>query len=231
MIVSQVLMMEDIIHGNRDLLTDLLEEFQVHVAIGLVLYTRKSHGSQASYSRGQRNEAKRIHAVLLHMPNDLGPTTFFGKIHYEDRLLRLPHQSGGTLFDRAFMATHEIGRDIRLDTMQSHGIPRRIVQRQGNEIDMHHSGKALGKILAKRVEIAVDGDRLRNLQQSLVPLRESLTGRCGIAVHTGSVWRIKQSRLKRGEGWGLMIFCARATRGLRRPSLDVRSGRSISPHP
>ncbi len=28
-----------------------------------------------------------------------------------------------------------------------------------------------------------------------------------------------------------MIFCARATRGLRRPSLDTRSGRSISPHP
>ena len=28
-----------------------------------------------------------------------------------------------------------------------------------------------------------------------------------------------------------MIFCARATRGLRKPSLDTRSGRSISPHP
>jgi hypothetical protein len=28
-----------------------------------------------------------------------------------------------------------------------------------------------------------------------------------------------------------MIFCARATRGLGRPSLDARSGRSISPIP
>ena len=183
MIVSQVLMMEDIIHGNRDLLTDLLEEFQVHFAIGLFLYTRKSHGSQASYSRGQRNKAKRIHAVFLHMPNDLGPTTFFGKIHYEDRLLRLPHQSGRAFIDRPLMTAHKIGRDIRLDTVQSHGIPRRIVQRQGNEIDMHHSGKALGKILAKRVEIAVDGDRLRNLQQRLVPLGKSFTGRCGMRFH------------------------------------------------
>ena len=33
------------------------------------------------------------------------------------------------------------------------------------------------------------------------------------------------------EGWRLMIFCARATRGVRRPSLDARSGRSISLHP
>jgi hypothetical protein len=28
-----------------------------------------------------------------------------------------------------------------------------------------------------------------------------------------------------------MIFCARATRGLRNPSLDARSGRSIGPIP
>ena len=33
------------------------------------------------------------------------------------------------------------------------------------------------------------------------------------------------------RGWRQLIFCARATRGLRRPSLDARSGRSISPHP
>ena len=32
-------------------------------------------------------------------------------------------------------------------------------------------------------------------------------------------------------GWSLMIFCARATRGCGLPSLDVRSGRSVSPHP
>jgi hypothetical protein len=29
----------------------------------------------------------------------------------------------------------------------------------------------------------------------------------------------------------LLISCARVTRGLRRPSLDARSGISISPHP
>jgi len=33
------------------------------------------------------------------------------------------------------------------------------------------------------------------------------------------------------EGMEPDIFCARATRGLGRPSLDARSGRSISPHP
>ena len=36
---------------------------------------------------------------------------------------------------------------------------------------------------------------------------------------------------EQGRRWSLMIFCARATRGLRKPSLDARSGKSISPHP
>ena len=40
-----------------------------------------------------------------------------------------------------------------------------------------------------------------------------------------------QVHLKGGEGGGLMIFCARATRGRGLPSLDARNRRSISPHP
>ena len=134
MIASQILMMENIIHGNCDLLTDLLEEFQVRFAIGLFLHTRKSHGSQASYSRGQRNEAKRVHAVLLHAMNDLRPALLSSDIRYKDGLLRSPDQSGGTLFDRAFVATHEIGRHIRLNAVQSHRVTSRIVQGQGDKI-------------------------------------------------------------------------------------------------
>ena len=192
-------MMEDIIHRHRDLLAYLLEEFQVRFTIGLFLHTRKSHGSQASYSRGQRNEAKRVHAVLLHALSHLRPVLLFSDIRYKDGLLRLPHQSGGTLFDRPFVATHEIGRHIRLNAVQSHRVTRRIVQGQGDKIHMDHAGKALGEISKEFVEVAVRGDRLRNLQQSLVPLRESFTGRCRMRFHRRAVWRNKQSRLKRGE--------------------------------
>ena len=41
---------------------------------------------------------------------------------------------------------------------------------------MDHPRKALGEVSKEFVEIAVYGDRLRNLQQSLVPLRQRLTG-------------------------------------------------------
>jgi len=40
---------------------------------------------------------------------------------------------------------------------------------------MHHSGQALSEISKELMQIAMRGDRLRNLQESLVPLRESFT--------------------------------------------------------
>jgi hypothetical protein len=55
--------------------------------------------------------------------------------------------------------------------VQSHRITHRIVQGQGDEIDMHHAGKALSEVSKQFMEIAVCGDRLRNLQQGPVLFR------------------------------------------------------------
>jgi len=41
---------------------------------------------------------------------------------------------------------------------------------------MDHSGKALSEVSKELVEIAVCGDCLCDLQQTLVPLRQRLTG-------------------------------------------------------
>jgi putative transcriptional regulator len=46
----------------------------------------------------------------------------------------------------------------------------------------------------------------------------------------GVAWLVPGAHGTEG-GWSLMIFRARATRGRGLPSLDARSGRSISPHP
>jgi hypothetical protein len=61
------------------------------------------------------------------------------------------------------MAAHKIGSHVRLNRVQSHGVPSRVMQGQGDEIDVYHSGKALGEISNKFVDVAVRGDRLRNL--------------------------------------------------------------------
>ncbi len=61
------------------------------------------------------------------------------------------------------------------------------------------------------------------------------TDQCSPSSLHGSAQRMRRGQptvllARRTEkGWSLMIFCARATRGLRRPSLDARNGRSIAP--
>ena len=151
---SGLSMMKDIVHRHGNLFAHLLEKFQVRFTIGFFLQTQKSHRAQPPHRSRQGNNAKRVHAVLAHVFSDLRPATFFGKIGNEDRLLRLPDQSGGTLFDRPFMATHEIGRHVRLNGVQSHRVSNRIVQRQGDKIHMDDPRQALGKGLER-----VRGDR------------------------------------------------------------------------
>jgi hypothetical protein len=120
-------MMEDIVHRHSDLFGHLLEKFQVRFTIGILLQAQKSHRAQPPHRGGQGNNAKRVHAVLLHALSDLRPATFFYKIGNKDRLLRVPHQSVRSLFDRSFMAAHEISRHIRLDRVQSHRVSNGIV--------------------------------------------------------------------------------------------------------
>ena len=63
-------MMEHVIHSNRDLFPDLLEELYVRLTISPFLQARESHRPQSSYRRRQRDLAKRIDPVLAHEPGD-----------------------------------------------------------------------------------------------------------------------------------------------------------------
>ena len=103
------------------------------------------------------------------------------------------------------------------------------------EVLMNHAGETR----LDRQEISVRGGRencKRGWEGSLVVLllaeRARTLGRCPFDARIrGSTRPPFKRKWGRMEGWSLMIFRARAARGLRKPSLDARSGRSISPHP
>src|SRR5256885_12303394 len=101
--MGQVLMMESIVHSNGDLLADLLEEIYVLLTVSFLLQAGKSHGPHPSHRCGQRNNTKRIDAILLHEPGNAWPAPLLGKIRNEERLLCLPHQSTRRIFNRAFV--------------------------------------------------------------------------------------------------------------------------------
>ena len=59
----------------------------------------------------------------------------------------------------------------------------RIIEQQPHVIEEDHAMQPLGEIAKQLGEVAVDGDCLRNLQQSLVLLCQSLTGRYRMPIH------------------------------------------------
>ena len=97
-----------------------------------------------------------------------------------------------------------------------------------------------GTVRAPALRMTDRSVRKRQQPPSLKRLKLSYAdGEARSTVH-GLTWRARLREVgsliilllaEQRRGWRLMIFCARATRGLRRPSLDARSGRSISPHP
>jgi hypothetical protein len=52
------------------------------------------------------------------------------------------------------------------------------------------NGQALVKVSKEFVEIAMCGNRLGNLQQSLIPLRQRLKGGSEMPIHRRSVWPV-----------------------------------------
>ena len=52
--------------------------------------------------------------------------------------------------------------------MQAHGVARRLVQDQGEAIELHHLMEPAGQLVEQRGQIAVQDDRFRNGQQGSV---------------------------------------------------------------
>ena len=99
----------------------------------------------------------------------------------------MPHSPGRAFIHRSLVTADKVRRDVRLDGVQPHGIPDRIVQGQGDKIDLHHAGKMLSKVTTQRIEIPLRSNRLRNFQEALIPLRKTFTGRGGWAIHSRAV--------------------------------------------
>ena len=59
--------------------------------------------------------------------------------------------------------------------MQAHDVVRRLVQDQGEPIELHHLMESAGQVMEQRGQIAVRNDRLRNGQQGSVRVA---SGRC-----------------------------------------------------
>ena len=58
------LVMQHVVHGDRDLLGHLLHEVELCFLVGSLLEAPEPHGAQTPQRRGEGDGAERLHAIL-----------------------------------------------------------------------------------------------------------------------------------------------------------------------
>ena len=81
--------------------------------------------------------------------------------------LRVTHPSTDC-FHRTFARRTCVSGLGRLEHMRSHAFLGPLVQNQVGKIELHHTMKPRRQIAKKLIELAMGGDRLRNLQKRLM---------------------------------------------------------------
>lgn len=85
---------------------------------------------------------------------------FLLKIGNKKRLLRLPYPSVRTLLHRPFMTAHHVGRNVRVNGVQSHHAPFRAVYGQADHVHLRHTRKPMGQIVHHGAHVDQAGNRL-----------------------------------------------------------------------
>ena len=89
----------------------------------------------------------------------------------DERLLVLPHQPRRVAFNgkRSWRRERDRAREFSED-VQSHGVARRLVQDQGEAIELHHLMEPAGQLVEQHGQIVVQDDRFRNSEQGSIPV-------------------------------------------------------------
>jgi len=80
-------------------------------------------------------------------------------------LLRLPDPAGGIALNRRFAAGGLFSGDARGENVKSHDVASRIVEDEGQKIEVDDGAQAVRKIVKQRGEIALLGDGLADFEQ------------------------------------------------------------------
>ena len=137
----------------------------------------------------------------------------------------LPHQSGRAVLDRNLMAPHEIRRHIGLNGMQPHQFLDGVIEGEVDKIHLHDPRESMGEIVKQLIKVTLCGNCLRDLQERLVALREILTGRNALPIHSPAVWTIYRQWLKssRQTSESVSMTLSTSSERLVRPVTERRS--------
>ena len=95
LVALYALIVQRVVHGNRDLRGHLVQEIQIGLIIGRLIQAPESEGAQPPLRGGKRDRAKGPHPLLAQYGGHLGETGLVLKVRDHQRPLRLPDPTAG----------------------------------------------------------------------------------------------------------------------------------------
>src|SRR3989475_7557191 len=188
------LIVQRVVHCHGHLFGHMWKEVQLGVTVRGFLQAPESARAQPSLRCGEWNSAESPHPQLTHAGCDFRKARLIFDPWNHQGLLRLPDPPAWRFVYRQFTAGRQLAGLWGFQDVQPHGMALRIIEQQPHVFEVDHAMQPIGEIAKQLGEVAVDGDCLRNLQQSLVLLCQSLTGRYRTPIHRCA----KYARLLRG---------------------------------
>src|SRR5580704_3174216 len=154
-----------VVDGHGNLAGYPLHELEFDFGDALGHQAAEGHGPEPTLRGGEGNEREGTHALIAKALHKFGIAVFFGGIADDERLLRLPDPAGRVPIDRSFGTDAFLVWDARLQEVKAHDIARRVVEREGEEIEIDDRVQAAGEIMEQGAEVALLGDGFADFQQ------------------------------------------------------------------
>src|SRR5208282_177211 len=156
---------EGVIHGDGDLRGDALHEFDFSVADALGYVAAETDGTEAMLRGGERNDGEGKDAVFPEAPHGIRVARLLGGVESDERLLILPDPAGGGIVDREIGEGRGFVRFVSFEDVQSHSVSGRVVENEGEKIELQNGVEALGELMEKAFEVALLGDGFADFEK------------------------------------------------------------------
>ncbi len=166
----RALVVQDVVHGDRDLAGHVRHERQVGFVVLVRLEAAERHRAQPPQRRRDRHRAIGAHAVLEQHGDEPREARFVLQVADHQRLLRVHHEAGGRLIDGRLEAGLDRRRLLGGEHLQPHHVLDGIVEDEIDEVERHDARQPLTQDLEELVQIAIRGDRLGDLEQQAQPI-------------------------------------------------------------
>src|SRR5579883_1573643 len=169
---------------------DALHELDFQFADALRHEASKDQGAEPMMGSGKRENRAGMHASGLHLLHEFGIAGVLGCVLNNEWLLVFEDPSGWGVCGRQFLRAFVLDGLLRDQNVQAHHAAGRVVKNHAEKIELENGVEAIGELVKQRLQIALLGDHLAEIEEGL-KLPSGLCAGRRRSDFRGRYWRLR----------------------------------------